>query len=150
MNVLIIDDSDDKINYLMKEIQDWSRASQISIAKSFQSGIKKLKALKPDLVLLDMTLPTSEFPDGRASGRKRFLGGRELLAEMDFEELQSKVIIFTQFDSFPGPRGSISLQSLLKELERDYPNHLIGGIYFSHIDNSWRAQLRSALSKITV
>lgn len=148
MNVLIIDDSDDKISALTKEVVEWSPASVVSIAKSFQSGIKQLRSLKPDIVLLDMTLPTSEFPDGRASGRKRFLGGKELLAEMEFEELESKVIICTQFDTFPGPSGSISLNSLVTQLSQDHPGLVTGGLFFSHVDTSWRNKLRQLLGEI--
>lgn len=148
MNALIIDDSEDKVNALRGILADWNPAMAIHVARSFQGAISALLKFEYRIVLLDMTLPTYEHPDGRADGRQRLYGGRELLAEMEFENVATKVVICTQFDSFPGPNGAVSLGSLLGELLATYPKLLVGGVYYSHVDSCWRREIAALLKKI--
>lgn len=152
MNVLIIDDSEDKVSALRAEVLDWQPEANILVARSFQGAMKMLTSTSSKLhvILLDMTLPTHDNPDGSCGGRNRLYGGRELLAEMDFEGVQTTVILCTQFDTFPGPDGPTSLQDLVGILRREYPGLLCGGIYFSHVDSSWRAQLRRMLNSMKI
>lgn len=148
MIVAIIDDSDDKIAALKRWLNNYNSEWEVVMARSFQSGVRLLKSVSPDVVLLDMTLPTSEHTDGRAEGRKRLLGGKEILAEMEFEGVNSKVVVCTQFDIFPAPSGSMSLDSLTAELKREYPDFFLGSIYFSHTDQGWCSKLSAFLEGI--
>ena len=73
MKVLIIDDSDYKIQALQSLVKDLGIACEVEIALRFKQGWVR-SAKQPDLLLLDMTLPTSERTDGRLEGRTRIFG----------------------------------------------------------------------------
>jgi len=150
MRVLIIEDSDYKIQGLQAFLESHVPDVNIHVAKSFQSGKRLLKELGPDLVLLDMTLPTSERSDGKLEGRNRMYGGKEIMAEMEFLQIKSKVLIVTQFDHFGEPPNSIDLKTLLEQLKSRFPDIFLGGFYFSNIDSSWQQNLRKFLKKIGV
>lgn len=148
MKVLIIDDSDYKIQALQALLKQTGVASEMFLARSFQSGLRAIKETSPDLLLLDMTLPTSERSDGRLEGRTRIYGGREILAEMELDNLRPKVVVVTQFDHFGEPPHSTDLSVLLRQLEELYPNHFLGGVYFSNIDSSWQPKLLGILERL--
>jgi hypothetical protein len=112
--------------------------------------MKLLEDYQPDVVLLDMSLPTSEKEDGRIGGRGRIYGGRELMAEMEFMEITPKVIVVSQFETFREDGVSVDLTVLLKELEQEFPHLYVGGVFYSTVDNTWEARLDILLDKITV
>lgn len=149
MKILIIEDSDYKIQSLQSLLKDLELTSELTVAKSFQSGKRALKEHLPDLVLLDMTLPTSERSDGQLEGRTRIFGGKEILAEMEFLGIKSKVVIVTQFDHFGEPPNSIDLKSLFQQLSEKFPNLFLGGVYYSNVDSSWQNSLRKILKTFT-
>jgi CheY-like chemotaxis protein len=145
MKILIIDDSDYKIQSLQALVNQSGLASRMEVARSFQSGLRAIKDMMPDLVLLDMTLPTSERQDGRLEGRTRIFGVREILAEMELEDIRSRVIVVTQFDHFGEPPNAVNLAVLLEQLKEAYPSLFIGGVYYSNVDSAWQGKLRTIL-----
>jgi len=142
MKILIIEDSDYKSSAIQAVLRELGIAEVIEVARSFHGGVRRLKELQPELTILDMTLPTNERPDGELEGRARILGGRDLLGEIAFEDIRTKVIIVTQFDTFPGTDKNIDLKSLLEQLRKSYPQILVGGIYYSNVDSAWQGELR--------
>lgn len=148
MKALIIDDTEYKIESLTGILAECAFISQVRVARSFQSGVHTVKDYRPDVVLLDMSLPTSERPSGELEGRTRIYGGREILAEMDFDELDARVIIVTQFDHFGEPPHSVTLETLLAQLQKSYPKLFVGGIYYSNVDTLWRHKLLTLLENI--
>lgn len=147
MKILILDDSDYKIKNIQDALREWSIGDDILVARSFQKGMMAIKNLKPDLVVLDMTLPTSERDDGILTGRSRMFGGREIIEEIAFEQLSLKVIVVTQFDRFGEPPKSLLLEDLIDDLHERFSNMFIGGIYYNNVDTRWREDLRTLLRK---
>ena len=142
MKILIIDDSDYKIDSLQSVLRECDMLVDYEVARSFQGGIKKIQSFSPDLILLDMTLPTSERANGELEGRIRLFGGREILSEIDFLELHTKAIIVTQFDRFGEGKNSIDLDTLIQNLITLFKDTVLGGVYYSSIDSTWREKLR--------
>jgi len=146
MKVLIIDDTDYKIVSLKSLLAACDFVTEIHVARSFQTGTHLLEQCGPDLVLLDMTLPTTELDDGEGDGRTRLYGGKEILAEMKFLGLSAHVIIVTQFDHFGDPPNSVDLKTLMSQLKKAYPEMVIGGVYYSNIDSKWAPRLREMIT----
>jgi hypothetical protein len=149
MKFAIIDDSSYKVDSLFTILSRKFPGDSIEVARTFQSGMKLLEDYAPDVVLLDMSLPTSERQDGRIGGRGRIYGGRELMAEMEFMEINPKVIVVSQFETFREDGVSVDLAVLLKELEQDFPALYVGGVFYSTVDNTWECKLDALLDKIT-
>ena len=148
MKALIIDDIEYKIQSLRSVLEKFECIKDIKIAKSFQTGVHAILEYQPDLVLLDMSLPTSERSGGEPEGRNRMYGGREILSEMKSEDIAAKVIIVTQFDNFGHAPNIISLDNLLNQLKRDYPRLFAGGIYYDFADVAWKAKLTTLIKKL--
>jgi CheY-like chemotaxis protein len=142
MNVLIIDDTDYKISGLKAVLANCDFVTEVRVAKSFQSGTRALRQFKPDLVLLDMTLPTTESARGGADGRWRLFGGKEVLAEMRFSNIAAKVILITQFDHYGEHPHRVESKTLIAEMKRDFAEIVVGGVYYSNIDSIWVSRLR--------
>jgi CheY-like chemotaxis protein len=145
MKVLIVDDTDYKTESLRAFLKDCGCASEVQVAKCFQTALRALKEFQPTLVLLDMSLPTSQRSDGELEGRDRIYGGKQLLAEMEFEDLTATVIIVTQYDHFGEGPNAINLNSLLGQLQKRFPTLVAGGVYYSNVDSLWRDKLRTIL-----
>ncbi len=146
MKVLIIEDTDYKIEGLSRVVSEALPKARVESARAFHTGIDKLRAFKPDIVLLDMTLPTFETKTGELDGRTRLYGGKEVLAEMEFAGVKSKVIIVTQFDRFGEPPDVIEFPALLKQLSKSFPDLIAGGVYFSNVTTRWRSDLLGLLA----
>lgn len=143
MNILLVDDSDYKLQEIKTLLDDIPISKEVRVARSFQGCLRVLEEFVPDVVLMDMTLPTSEDPDGGLDGRDRLFGGRDLIAEIDFSGISTKVIIVSQFDQFDEASIAINLQTLTRRLQAEYPKLLIGSIYYSNVDSAWQKQLRT-------
>lgn len=148
MKILIIDDSEYKIESLRDMLTSWGLASELQVAKSFHTAAAKLRDFQPDLVLLDMSLPTSERADGQLEGSPRIYGGKHILGEMELYNIQAKVIVITQFDTFGEPPHSLTLDTLFAQLKQRFPRHYVGGIYYSNVDSSWKEKLKKALKQL--
>jgi hypothetical protein len=148
MKILIIEDTDYKAKSIQNLLKELALDSDSVIARSFQSGKRALKELKPELILLDMTIQTSERPDGQTDGRNRIYGGREILAEIEFLDLSARVIVITQFDHFGEPPYSVDVQTLFKQLRERFPKLFVGGVYYNNLNSVWMTDLRRLLRSV--
>lgn len=146
MTVLIIDDSDYKIESLEELLRPLPYVGKIRVARSFHGGLHAILSDKPDIILMDMSIPTSERDDGSPDGRDRMFGGRELMAEMQFHHVTAHVIVVTQFDQFGAPDQAITLEALLDELHNRFPSLFLGGVYYNIVDSGWKLKLVRLLS----
>jgi CheY-like chemotaxis protein len=148
MRVLIIEDSDYKIDHLCELLAEVLPDASVTVARAFRTAIVRLAELQPDLVLLDMSLPTFEAGPREAGGRTRPFGGREILREMDAVGVAARVIVVTQFDSFGEGRRSVSRDQLMQELKSEFPELIAGGVYYNGADSRWRDALKGILLKL--
>lgn len=150
MKILIIDDSDYKLNDIAAVVTHVFPAAQCFTARSFQTGLKAIEDVRADIIIMDMTLPTSERLDQRLDGRLRFFGGRELMAEMELVEITANVIVVTQFDSFVSSNKTVTVKQLLESLSKRFPKIYRGGVHYSIISGAWRAELEDLLTNLNI
>ncbi len=143
MKIAIIDDSMYKIDQIKDCLSKIFPEPTMLIARSFQTGLSLMQSSAVDLLILDMTLPNYERDDGAPEGDVRVFGGRELLEELSFYDIHCKVIVVTQFDRFGEGSEAIEFSHLLKVMQKESPDRVLGGLYYSSIDNRWRGKLRT-------
>lgn len=141
MKVLIVDDSNAKISAISEILRGVDCGIEIESRRSFQAGLKALETLSFDLIILDMTIPTTEKVDGRPEGRTRFFGGRELLGEMDLLGCDTKVIIVTQFGEFDDGSEKLKYEDLIRMLDQDFGDIIIGSVFYSSISDGWMKEI---------
>ncbi|MDR5832564.1 response regulator [Caballeronia sp. LP006] len=115
---------------------------------SFQSGLKQVESLTPQLIILDMTLPTFDrVPNGR-EGRSRPLGGYDLLRKLRHRMINCKVIVVTQLETFGEGEDKISFAEITSVCEREFPGLFVGSVYFDQGSTNWQGQLGSLIDEV--
>jgi len=147
MRLLVIDDDENKLRHMLSLLKSSFPDFEIEEKRSYQSGLKSLLLHPPDLLLLDMTMPTFDVGRGDKGGRERRYAGQEILEEMDRKEINLPVIVVTQFEQFGDGKDRVTLDELSNKLAESYPNHYLTTIYYQATNSRWMDELRSAIAQ---
>lgn len=115
---------------------------------SFQSGLKAIQRVRPELILLDMTLPTFDRKALQREGRARPLGGYELLRKMHLHGLRSKVIVVTQLENFGDGDDLVTFDEISAQCAREFPDVFLGSVQFRQSESDWQQGLKTLLSRV--
>ncbi len=141
MKILLVEDDDNKRSQLMQFVGEFLPETDVSIARSLQSGMRQIRDQRADVVLLDMTLPTYDIGPDEPGGSTHAFGGREFLRELRRFKLHVPVIVVTQFETFGSGADMTTLSALDAELKRDFPGVYCGAVYYHAAIQSWKEQL---------
>lgn len=141
MKILIIEDDLNKGRQLTGFLKQVVPGSIIRQARSYQSGLENIFEDAPDLVLLDMTLPTFDVSPTEAGWRTRPLGGMEVLSELHRMEVKCATIVVTQFESFGEGDDIVTLDELERRLGAEYSQLYLGVVAYQPSESGWREGL---------
>ncbi|MBN8625958.1 MAG: response regulator [Planctomycetes bacterium] len=141
MKILIVEDDDRKRDQVREVALDALPGASIEVARSFSSGRRAILLDGPDLVLLDMTMPTFDTTESDRGGRQRGFGGRDILEEIVRLGASTKVIIVTQYDVFGEGDDKKTLNELQSELEKAFPRLYVGTVYYHAVYTNWQREL---------
>ncbi|WP_025040678.1 response regulator [Nitrosospira briensis] len=149
---LIVEDSALKATNISSFLaKDFPFLPPATISGSFQSAIRAISETKPDLIILDMTLPTFDRKPNSREGRLRPLGGYDLMCKMNHKSLSAQIVVVTQLETFGEGDEEISLSEITCRCERNFPNLFVGSVYYDQSGMNWQTELRRlvriALSK---
>lgn len=145
MRLLIVEDDDNKQSQISSFLQSQYPDIALQVARSLKSGLKQVQAFSPDLVLLDMTLPTYDVGPDEPGGSTHAVGGREFLRELKRYRLEIPVIVVTQYSVFDAGTELATLQELDEEFTRTYPGVYRGSIYYHAAIESWKENLKTVI-----
>lgn len=148
MIALIIEDDEVKLERLRGFLTHEAPAVRIEAARSYKSGLLALVRLQPELVLLDMTLPSFDIQPGGDGGRPLSLGGKDLLRQMKRRDMRCCAIVVTGFDTFGSGTTPVTLDQLDGELAREFSDVYLGSVYFNAATEDWRDRLRELIRNI--
>lgn len=140
MMVLLVEDDEGKRRQLLAYLGVRLPQARIVEATTFRAAIDRLKEKAPDLVLLDITIPSRP---RSSSGRDNTLvfGGRDVLRQMRRLRVSAPVIVVTAYERFDKGPESMSLADLEQQLSDVYPEFYRGAVSFSFRYETWRADL---------
>lgn len=150
MNILLIEDDEEKSRTIEGFIAQEFPSSTTSVAKSFSSGLRALilGSDSLDIVLLDMSMPSYDVSHQEpGGGTPESFAGRELLAQMRLRSINVPTIVVTQFDSFGEAPKRVSLDQLVDELSACYSPPFSGLVYYNSIQAGWRSSLKKLIEK---
>jgi CheY-like chemotaxis protein len=147
MKVLLIEDSARKEERLIRFFQRRYPQCLLKIGRSYQSGLRLIKAQSFDLILLDMTLPTYDATPSSRFGRPRPLGGYEIMRKMDREGIMSSVIVVTQLEHFGQGDQQYTFDQVKKMCLEDFPKTFCGAVFFGQSDSHWEGELMALIEK---
>lgn len=150
MRVLLVEDEDPKrdaiLNFLTKAFPEF----EVELARSVRTAIASIRAARPNLLLLDMSLPTFDIASGESGGRPQGFGGIEIMRFIEMQEIELPTIVITGYEAFSKANGQrIGVDALQNEFTRDFPNFFRGLIYFDPIAGVWDEDFRKLVAALT-
>jgi len=146
MRILVVEDDDLKRKTLVQFIIERLGGVTLAEGRSFQSGMKEVVATTPDLILLDMSIPTFDHSPVEPGGRVRAFGGLDFLEELSRLEIETKVIVVSQFDSFGGGKETQTLEELCRRMKTEFPELFCGSVFYQSSETAWRAALSAQMT----
>lgn len=149
MKVLLIEDEDTKLAPILSFLKSKFPFMVIQIARSVKSGIEALTSEQPELLLLDMSLPTFDISASEPGGRPQGSGGLEIMRYIDMMEMSTPIIVITAYEAFSRKGGrQVDLSLLSEELLEDFPETFKGIVYFNPMFGDWTKDLEILLNTV--
>jgi CheY-like chemotaxis protein len=146
--LLIVEDDVNKREQLHRFVVGHFSEIVVDDAESLIGGIRKLRTIKPDVVLLDMTLPNYDPEPGESGGGMQAFGGEEFLRQCKRLKLEPGVIVVTQFETFGEANEVKGREELDSELSTRFPRLYKGMVYYHASLSSWTQELEVAIRRV--
>ena len=147
MKILVIEDDQNKSKQIVEFISKTFPDDVYDLKKSYQSGLKALLTSNYDILLLDMQLPNFDIKSGEDGYKFRKLAGFDILREIKRKNINSKVIVVTQFETFGEGESFIELDGLKKKLSDQFENLYVDTVFYSADKSVWQKQLKELIEK---
>lgn len=147
MKILIIEDDENKGVQLSQFLHDTFTPIDLQLARSLQSGLRLIRQNRPNLVLLDMTIPNYDTGPDEPGGTTHIFGGREFLRQMERFDIDVPVIVVTQFETFGKP--PVGLKELDAELMAAHPSVYRGVVYYHASIHGWKEELKRFIEQVS-
>ncbi|MBD5772661.1 response regulator [Marinomonas colpomeniae] len=147
-NILIVEDESPKYEHIKSFFIDLIDNVNIDQSRSVSSAIDYLDDESPDLIILDMSLPTFDISDHETGGRPQGFGGIEILRNMYLEDNFCPTVVVTGYPSFLKESGEmVGLNELRIELIDKYGDFLKGVLHFNTTTNEWKNEMKRIVSE---
>jgi CheY-like chemotaxis protein len=142
--ILIIEDEQRKLDYLKDFLKVEFPDVEFEEKHSYNSALKEIveNHTKYSLLLLDMSMTTYDVSVEESGGVPEPLAGENILDAMFLNEIPTKVVVVTMYESFVGKK----LKAFDIELKENYPDNYLGFVFFSHKNTDWRLELKKYIT----
>lgn len=148
MKILIVEDDLNKMRQLAELIRESFPKVTILQKRAYQSGLKSAIEDSPDLIVLDMSMPTYDICAADKGGRTRPYAGREILRQLARKASKCAAIVVTAFETFGEREELMTLDQLTILLEQEFGKNYLGTISYSAAESRWRDELRIHIAEI--
>lgn len=139
-NILIIEDEQRKLDSLTSFLKSEFPNIRCEEKRSYNSALREIieNHSKYILLLLDMSMTTYDVSVEESGGIPEPLAGKNILDAMFLNEIYTKVVVVTMYESFVGKK----LKTFDTELKKCYPDNYIGYVFFSYNNTDWKLNLK--------
>lgn len=149
--ILLVEDEAPKCTHIEQYLKSLAPQVVISIARSVNSALNALEEELPDLLILDMSLPTFDVGDRESGGRPQGFGGIEILRNMSMGELYCPTIIITGYEAFLREAGkTVDLLQIRSELVEEFPYLVRGVLHYNSTYDEWKTALGKVLAELAI
>lgn len=150
-HILLVEDEAPKRDHIERFLRGLDSEMTITAVRSVNSALDALEEQLPDLLLLDMSLPTFDVGGRESGGRPQGFGGIEILRYMLLAEINCPTIVITGYEAFPREAGKpVELSQLRAELEEEFPHFLRGVLHYNSTYDEWRTMLGKILAEFSI
>ena len=146
MRLLVVEDDDEKAKDLVAFMHATYDVTDVVVARSFQSGLRCVLSENFDFVLLDMTMRNFDRSLEDEGGRPHHFAGREILRQMQREDVHIPVVVVTNFDRFGEEAEEVTLSELKAELTRRFPDYK-GTVHYRSNFDEWKVDLANYVNE---
>lgn len=147
--LLLVEDEAPKRAHILSFLKVYCDTIDVQIAKSVNSAEDCLDNDKPDIIFLDMSLPTFDVGERESGGRPQGFGGIEVLRYMAMSDICCPTIVITGYDAFIRSSGkAVELSQIKEELLEEFPDIIKGVLHYNSTLDEWRLALADALSHL--
>jgi len=151
LHILLVEDEAPKQAHIQDFLKEMAPGIAITIAKSVNSALDALDSAIPDLLVLDMSLPTFDVGEREGGGRPQGFGGIEVLRNMALEEINCPTIVITGYEAFLREAGkTVDLSQIRAELVKEFPQLIKGVLHYNSTYNEWKTALKKVLAEIVI
>jgi CheY-like chemotaxis protein len=151
LQILLVEDEDPKRTHIARFLEQWSEDIELHIAKSVNSALDSIDESRPDLLLLDMSLPTFDIGDGESGGRPQGFGGIEVLRQITMADIVCPTVVITGYEAFLREAGKpVELSQLREELRAEFPHLFRGILHYNSTVDGWKIELLRTLEDLGV
>lgn len=147
MKLLLVEDGDYKSQRVLEYISSTFATFDVTLACSYSSGVKMLVEIKPDIVILDMSLPTFDAINGQGGGEKRMYGGLDIARQIQRRKVNSPFLFLTQHRDFTENPKLEKLADIDEVAKSMYGDLYLGYIFYEHAGFEWKDKLKEVLKK---
>ncbi|MES2264294.1 MAG: response regulator [Pseudomonadota bacterium] len=148
MLTYIVEDSPLKAELLGKFLIERFPILNVHIAGSYQSGLKLIEKESPGLIILDMTLPNFDRLPNAREGRLRPIGGYDMMRKIKLREVQTRIIVVTQLESFGEGEDEVSFEEMAARCATEFSQTYVGSVYFDQREAAWQDELENYIKKV--
>ncbi|WP_264403460.1 response regulator [Vibrio owensii] len=131
-----VDKAEDIVNVLRKNYE----CSEFEFSVSYNGTTKKIKKGSYDVIILDMSMPNFDPKPGEKPALKA-LAGRDVMTKMQYRNMNTPVIVVTQFDIFGRHSDAVSIDKLSYDLKTDFPQIFSGCVIYNTQSKDWENEL---------
>lgn len=149
VQVLLVDDDERKRAKILEQLTRLLPDGVVSTRASYRTGTAAAIELMPDLLVLDMTMPTFDRSPTEPGGRSRAFAGRDILRELARRKLLAKTIVISQYPEFIDGGERKTIGQLRLELSGEFPAYFLGAVAYKSGSTDWIDSLASILGQLT-
>ena len=152
MRILVAEDDKKKGDQVSRHViaycNDLGISAEVITKISYRSGLKECVTVRPDILILDMTMPTFDVALGEPGGRPRHFAGRDILRELQRRGIVIPTIVVTGFDVIGEGKEQCTRAELTQELRENFPNAFRGTVFYTTSESDWKVHLTDILQQI--
>lgn len=149
-HILVSEDEPPKREKIIAFLKTHRPDATVAVTASVRETVDYLEHNEPDLLLLDMSLPTFSVAGGERGGRPQGAGGIEIMRYMELLEVSCPVIVVTAYPAITLDGREISLQQLDEKLKQEHGDIYRRLVYFNSVYGAWASELSAAMDEIGV
>ncbi|NVO59408.1 response regulator [Photobacterium damselae] len=146
-SILIIEDEDPKRKHIEEHIKSHLDGTALDIIffHSVSSSLDYLDDNEPELIILDMSLPTYDISEIEGGGRPQGFGGLEILRHLKMSGSSCPTLVLTGYEAFMREEGLVELSQISDELKSEFGKFLIDVLYYNSAYSEWKNRISSTL-----
>lgn len=145
--VLIVEDDAFKSDNLLALVQSKIRHAEVRRVSDVSSAIAAVNAVRFDLILIDMALPSHPIVSGGGPPMSLLTGGLEVLFELQSLDHQVDCIIVTQYPEIEISGRFFPVKQAAAAMREEFQTPVVACLEYSEDSVDWMVLLSKLLEK---